>query len=71
MFLIDNIKVPKYMLRSKPDGVKVSFVRNYYSVYQVLDKPIKINESNELKDGYIRYAIAKEIGLNLVPVYGG
>jgi ribonuclease HI len=71
MFPIDNIKVPGYMLRSKPDKVKVNFVKNYYSVYQVLDKPIKINECNELKDGYIRYAIAKEIGLNLVPVYGG
>jgi ribonuclease HI len=71
MFPIDNIKVPGYMLRSKPDKVKVNFVKNYYSVYLVLDKPIKINECNELKDGYIRYAIAKEIGLNLVPVYGG
>jgi ribonuclease HI len=69
LYPIENIKIPKMIKYSTPNKTKVKNITDYYITNNAFDKPIKIDKNGTLKDGYIRYLIAKQFHLDLVPIY--
>lgn len=73
---IAKIIVPKRMLNSYPNPDKVATYTNRCKELGYLDKPLTIAMDNSypnsnsivLRDGYIRYLIASQAGMKLVPV---
>lgn len=65
---ISDIKVPYIFLNSPPNSHKIKKCKDYYYKYGKLDKPITINKNGILIDGYVRYVVAKELGLKECPV---
>ena len=43
-----------------PRKSQIDKIRNYYSQYGYIDKPLIVNKRNVLLDGYIRYLVLKE-----------
>lgn len=66
---LDQIVVPKKYLRLSPDSKKVETLYKYYKSHKRLDKPIYVSIKNGmyyLEDKYLRYYVAKELGLKRV-----
>jgi hypothetical protein len=63
-----EIVVPEGFLQTPPNPQKVQEVIAYIQAKQQFDKPLFINTSNRLLDGYKRYVAAKELQLEQVPV---
>lgn len=63
---IDEIVVPDSLLNSLPKQKKIDYVRNYYEQHNNLDKPVVI-QNGILVDNYIRYLVAKEVGMTEIP----
>lgn len=62
---LDQIVVPACFADTKPKEYKLDKVRRYIKEHGKLDKPILLH-GNYLKDGYVRYLVAKELGLEEV-----
>lgn len=60
---LEDIKVTKAFLNTTPGEEKVQKYRNYYHVNGTQAKPIVVDYSNVLQDGYIQYLILKENGV--------
>lgn len=65
--LISDIIIPDEFTKTTPNISKVQRIRKYFNVYNTIDEPITISSSNVLMDGYIRYLIAKENNMQLIP----
>lgn len=65
--LISNIIIPDEFTKTTPKNSKVESIREYFNVYNTIDEPVTISPSNVLMDGYIRYLIAKENNMQLIP----
>ena len=65
--LISDIIIPDEFTKTTPNISKVQRIREYFNVYNTIDEPITISYSNVLMDGYIRYLIAKENNMQLIP----
>jgi hypothetical protein len=63
-----DIVVPEGFLRTPPNPHKVQEVKEYIQANKKFDKPLFINTSNRLVDGYKRYMAAVELQLEHVPV---
>lgn len=57
---LSDIIINEPFASSKPRNGKMNRIRNYYSEYGCVDKPIIVNHRNILLDGYIRYLVLKE-----------
>lgn len=69
MIRLSNIKLGKQKLHP-PSSQKVDMVLDYYKKYRMLDKPIVVSYRNDmyiLKDRYVRYIVAHQLGLKYVP----
>jgi len=69
--VMDNIKVsdviiPQLFIDAKPKNWKLNRARRYYLDNGIFDKPIVLN-GNTLVDGYVRYLVAVELGLEEIP----
>lgn len=65
--LISDIIIPDEFMDTTPKNSKVQRIREYFNVYNTIDEPVTISSSNILMDGYIRYLIAKENNMQLIP----
>ena len=65
---IKLIKIPLRFLQTPPKQDKYNRIKQSCKELGRLDKSIEINSNMLLTDGYIRYLIAKEIGLKEVPI---
>lgn len=65
--LISDIIIPDEFMDTTPKKSKVERIREYFNVYNTIDEPVTISSSNILMDGYIRYLIAKEHNMQLIP----
>lgn len=65
---LSEIKIPKSYFESAPSVDKLTYAREFYETYGFIDQPILLNNNGYLFDGYIRYLVAKERGLEKVPV---
>ena len=65
--LISDIIIPDEFTKTTPKNSKVERIREYFNVYNTIDEPVTISSSNILMDGYIRYLIAKEHNMQLIP----
>ena len=65
---LTDIKVPDAFKKTQPSSTKLITCANYYKKFGQLDKPITIDTNGYLVDGYVRYVVAKRMGLNEVPV---
>lgn len=66
-----HIKVPGTYLNTNLNPIKTAAVREYVAVHKELDKPITVKKNEDeywLVDGYRRYVVASEMGLEQVPV---
>lgn len=59
---LDDIIVPSCFANTKPKKHKLDKVKDYVKKHGRLDKPVTLH-GNYLKDGYVRYLVAKELGL--------
>jgi hypothetical protein len=67
--LLDQIIVTEEFLNSHPSVEKTQQVINHVKRTGCLDEPITINRDTKiLTDGYRRYIVAKNVGMNLVPI---
>ena len=67
--LLNQIVVTEEFLNSHPSVEKTQRVLNYVKQSGYLDEPIMINRDTKiLSDGYIRYIVAKDIEMNVVPI---
>lgn len=65
---LKDIKIPQTFMNTQPSSTKLIDCANYYKKFGQLDKPITIDANCTLVDGYVRYLVAKKMGLTEVPV---
>lgn len=65
--LISDIVISDGFTKTTPNISKVERIREYFNVYNTIDKPVTISSGNVLIDGYIRYLIAKENNIQSIP----
>ena len=63
---VSEIVIPERFIASSPNEEKVIIIRQYIKQYHKLDKPVVLN-GNTLLDGYIRYLVAVENGMDEIP----
>jgi ParB-like chromosome segregation protein Spo0J len=63
LIAISDIKISEQFLHNPPKPSNLNKTRNYYLKHGRIDKPIIINHKNLLLDGYKRYLILKENGV--------
>lgn len=64
---LKDIVIPKdFQLKSPRIGKLIECAR-YFQKFGALDKPITVNKQGILMDGYVRYIVAKKMGLEEVP----
>ncbi len=63
---MQNIKIPKYMARTKPRDEKIS--KRFMEVYHngEFNTSVVVNKNGMLVDGYSAYLVAKKLGLDLI-----
>ncbi len=69
--LLEKIAVNETLLRTRPRKEKYDAVHGFYKEHGYLDKPITVKASEKgwlLTDGFIRYVVARDLGLKEVPV---
>lgn len=64
--VLSDIVILNMFKKTTPNKNKMDKVRKYVIENGKLDKPIVLN-NKVLKDGYIRYLVAKELGFDIVP----
>jgi hypothetical protein len=66
---LSEITIPEEFLSFQPNWTKTRKVIGFVKKRGYLDEPITVNrETKLLADGYRRYVVAQELGLELVPV---
>jgi hypothetical protein len=65
---LSEIYVPEHFAKSTPRDWKIQRVKDRLGAKKKLDKPITINKDHYIVDGYTRYLVAREIGMQYVPV---
>jgi predicted GTPase len=70
MVNINDIKIPRIFQQQTPKEKTINKPLKYFLAYRCLDEPITIHATkrNLLIDGYARYLIAQEYGIEEVPV---
>ena len=63
---LSDIKISEAFKNTPPVERKVERVRRKYLQDGVQDKPVVINENGYLVDGYIRYLVLQECGVEYV-----
>jgi hypothetical protein len=63
-----DIRVPEHFLKTPVSPKKIQEMMEYIQANKKFDKPLFVNASNWLIDGYKRYVAAKELQLENVPV---
>lgn len=63
---VSDIIVPDKFTKTKPSEWKIKSVKEYVNKHKKLDKPVVLN-GNTLKDNYIRYLVAVEMGIDEIP----
>lgn len=63
---INEIVIPDSLLNSTPRQKKIDYAMQYFEKHNELDKPVVIQDGI-LVDNYIRYLVAKKVGLIEVP----
>lgn len=63
---IDDIIIHEQYLNIRPKREQIQEIIEYYKKYGKLDKPLKVQRTMILIDGYKRYIAAKELGLSEV-----
>lgn len=63
---LEDVKIPLCYTKTKPRPEKVNAVLSYVKKNNELDRPLVLDKDNNLTDGYIRYLVAQEIGLEVV-----
>jgi hypothetical protein len=67
--LLEQIVVSKEFLNSHPSVEKIQQVIDHVKRTGYLDEPIMVNRDTKIiMDGYIRYIVAKKVGINLAPI---
>lgn len=69
---LSAIIIPDDFMKTPPKKVKVEKVEEYYTKYGKLDKPIVVvwrKGNYELRDKYLRYYVAKKLGLEEIDAY--
>ena len=64
---LTDIKIPNSFLKTQPNDTKLMACAKYYNKFGQLDKPITVNGNGYLVDGYVRYLVAKSMGMKEVP----
>lgn len=67
---ITDIIIDDKYLKSTPNPQKVQKLLDYYNEHQQLNAPIQVvcaKDKYRLKDKYIRYYVAKQLGLTTIP----
>lgn len=65
---IDEIEITPTLAESQPKDWKIQRARDRLSNDGQLDKPLTLNKNKVLVDGYTRYLVAKEVGMEYVPI---
>jgi hypothetical protein len=65
---LSEIYVLEHFAKSTPRDWKIRRVKDRLGAKKKLDKPITINKDHYIVDGYTRYLVAREIGMQYVPV---
>lgn len=66
---LSEITIPEEFLSFQPSWEKTRKVISFVKNHGYLDEPITVNrETKLLTDGYRRYVVAQELGLELVPI---
>jgi hypothetical protein len=65
---ISDIIVPEAFRLSRPSKNKISRGRRFFKQYGCIDKPIVVDNDNNLIDGYIRYLILLENKVDIIQV---
>ncbi len=63
---ISEIVIPDSLLNSSPRQKKIDYAMRYFKQHKELDKPVVIQDG-VLVDNYIRYLVAKKVGLSEIP----
>lgn len=63
---VNEIVIPKAFSQSTPNPIKVDAIREYVERLHKIDSPVVL-DGEVLVDGYIRYLVAVEKGLDEVP----
>lgn len=63
---VSKIVIPEKFIDSSPNKKKVMAIRQYIKQHHKLNKPVVLN-GNILVDGYIRYLVAVENGMDEIP----
>lgn len=63
---LQNIKIMHSFELTPPSDRKMNYVRKQYLKTGIQDKPIVLNEDGYLTDGYARYLMLKEFGVEFV-----
>lgn len=64
---INDVVILDSFKDTTPKESKLNRVREYISEYGKFDEPIVVTDDNVLVDGYTRYLIAKELGVEGIP----
>ena len=65
---LSKIIIPTIFKATNPSQIKIDNVSKHFKRFGMLDKPVVVDKSGVLIDGYIRYLVAKEAGLDEVDV---
>lgn len=63
---LQDIKIMHSFELTPPSDRKMNYVRKKYLKTGIQDKPIVLNEYGHLIDGYARYLVLKEFGVEFV-----
>ena len=63
---VNEIVIPKVFSKSTPNPIKVDAIREYVEKLHKVDSPVVL-DGKVLVDGYIRYLVAVEKGLDEIP----
>lgn len=66
MIDVAEIEIPSYLAHSKPSESKIEAVLGYVKENGTMDKPILVDSYGLLRDGYIRYLVAKRMGMEMI-----
>ena len=64
---ISDVIISDDFKKTTPKEYKINRIREYVHRYGKIDKPIVLMKDNVLFDGYTRYIVAKELGVQEVP----
>ena len=65
---VSDIQIPYSFKNSRPSAWKMDKYRDYWATDHKQLKPIMVNQSGWLKDGYIQYLVLRENGVEIAEI---